>query len=97
MEDFEFCYVGHRVVHGGETFKTAAMMTDENIDKLEKISSLAPLHNPVQTQVIQMCKERYPELRHGAVFDTSFHSSMPEHSYMYPLPLDWFTTYNIRR
>ena len=58
VESVEFTSVGHRVVHGGEIFKTAAVMTDENIEKLEKISSLAPLHNPVQTEVIKMCRER---------------------------------------
>jgi len=97
VETVEFTSVGHRVVHGGEIFKTAAVMTDENIEKLEKISSLAPLHNPVQTEVIKMCRERYPSLGQGAVFDTSFHSSMPAHSYMYPLPMDWYTTHHIRR
>ena len=59
VETVEFSSVGHRVVHGGEIFKTAILMTEENIDKLDKIASLAPLHNPVQTEVIKMCRERY--------------------------------------
>ena len=54
----DFSYVGHRVVHGGEIFKQATVMDKENIEKLSKIASLAPLHNPVQTEVIRMCQNR---------------------------------------
>merc|ERR1711892_954853 len=58
VENVDFSYVGHRVVHGGEMFKEATVMDEENITKLSEISSLAPLHNPVQTEVIRLCQDR---------------------------------------
>ena len=58
VDNVNFSYVGHRVVHGGEIFKQATVMDKENIEKLSKIASLAPLHNPVQTEVIRMCQNR---------------------------------------
>ena len=58
VDNVNFSYVGHRVVHGGEIFKHATVMDKENIEKLSKIASLAPLHNPVQTEVIRICHDR---------------------------------------
>ena len=59
LKDSKFDYVGHRVVHGGEVFKNAAKMDTKNIEKLSGISSLAPLHNPIQTEVVKTCCLRY--------------------------------------
>ena len=58
VDNVNFSYVGHRVVHGGEIFKQATVMDKENIEKLSKIACLAPLHNPVQAEVIRICQDR---------------------------------------
>jgi len=97
VERVQFDCVGHRVVHGGEVFKHATVMTADTIEKLSGVSSLAPLHNPVQTQVIRMSCDRYPSKLQGAVFDTSYHSHMPPHSYLYGVPLQWYHDYHVRR
>ncbi len=89
--------IGHRVVHGGEEFYTSALITDHVIASVEKYSELAPLHNPPNLQGILSCKEVLPETKQVAVFDTAFHQTMPESSYIYALPYEYYEKHRIRR
>lgn len=90
--------VGHRVVHGAEEFKKSLVITDEVIDGIENVIELAPLHNPANLKGIYAARELFG---HGipqvAVFDTAFHSTMPETSYLYALPYQLYRRHKIRR
>ncbi|WP_079530527.1 acetate kinase [Halobacillus hunanensis] len=89
--------VGHRVVHGGERFSDSVLITDEVIREIEDVSDLAPLHNPANLTGIQAFKEIMPNVPHVAVFDTAFHQTMPEQSYLYSLPYEYYEQYGIRK
>lgn len=88
---------GHRVVHGGESFDDSVLITDEVEEKIDKLSELAPLHNPANLMGIRAFREQLPEVPHVAVFDTSFHQTMPESSYLYSLPYSYYKDYGIRK
>ncbi|MCL1944684.1 MAG: acetate kinase [Firmicutes bacterium] len=89
--------VGHRVVHGGNDFNTSVKI-DKNVIKLiEANAELAPLHNPPNVAGIEACNKAIPHAPAVAVFDTSFHSTMPEQAYLYGLPYDVYTDYKIRK
>ena len=89
--------VGHRVAHGGEHFQSSAFVTDEVVEKIERISELAPLHNPANLKGINAMSQLMPGVKQVAVFDTAFHQSMPARAYMYALPYSLYTKYGIRR
>lgn len=89
--------IGHRVVHGGEKYKTSIKLNAKIIKDIEKISFLAPLHNPANLQAINSCKKLLPKIPQVAIFDTAFHQTMPEKSYLYGLPYDFYKKHNIRR
>ncbi|MBR1471420.1 MAG: acetate kinase [Lachnospiraceae bacterium] len=89
--------VGHRVVHGGEKFKTAVKIDDSVIKDIEDLSSLAPLHNPANLIGIRACAENMPGVPQAAVFDTAFHQTMPKKAYMYGLPYEYYEKYKVRR
>lgn len=89
--------VGHRIVHGGEKFSKAAIITEETIRAIEECSDLAPLHNPANLIGIEACKEVMKDIPMVAVFDTAFHQTMPEKAYMYGLPYEYYEKYKIRR
>ncbi|WP_064590929.1 acetate/propionate family kinase [Streptobacillus moniliformis] len=89
--------IGHRVVHGGEDFIEPLLINDKNMISLEKISSLAPLHNPANIMGIKVMRELLPKTPNVAVFDTAFHSTMPEKSYMYPIPYEEYEKLKIRK
>lgn len=93
----EIKYVGHRVVHGGEIFKTTTLINQENLKKLKKISFLAPLHNPFNVLGIEICLKLLPWAKNYAVFDTEFYSSLKKEAYLYALPLEFYKKYKIRR
>ena len=80
----EITGVGHRVVAGGEYFKDSALVDEEVIQKVEELSLLAPLHNPANAAGIRAFKELLPDITSVVVFDTSFHTTMPEKAYRYP-------------
>lgn len=88
---------GHRVVHGGELFPTSALVTDKVEEQIESLSELAPLHNPANLMGIRAFRKLLPNIPHVAVFDTSFHQSMPEQSYLYSLPYEYYKDYGIRK
>ncbi|MFC4022524.1 acetate kinase [Oceanobacillus longus] len=89
--------VGHRVVHGGEHFSDSVLITEDVIAKIEQTSELAPLHNPANLTGIHAFKEILPNIPMVAVFDTAFHQSMPESSYLYSLPREYYEEYGIRK
>jgi acetate kinase len=89
--------IGHRVVHGGEKFTDSILLTDEVLSKIEELSDLAPLHNPANITGIQAFKRVLPNVPAVVVFDTAFHQSMPESSYLYSLPYEYYEKYGIRK
>lgn len=89
--------VGHRVVHGGERFKTATVITEDVIAAIQANQTLAPLHNPANLSGIQAAQQTLGHLPHVAVFDTAFHQTMPKQAYLYALPYEWYTQHQIRR
>ncbi|MBL0848201.1 MULTISPECIES: acetate kinase [Mammaliicoccus] len=88
---------GHRVVHGGELFPESALVTDDVLAKIETLTDLAPLHNPANLMGIKAFRKLLPSIPHVAVFDTSFHQTMPEESYLYSLPYHFYKDYGIRK
>jgi len=89
--------VGHRVVHGGEEYSDSVLIDDKAIETIDRLSSLAPLHNPPNLKGILACREVLPGVPQVAVFDTSFHQTMPPVAYIYPLPRSLYDKYKIRR
>ncbi|AIZ61142.1 MULTISPECIES: acetate kinase [Bacillus] len=98
IKDFnEIDGVGHRVVHGGEKFSDSVLLTDEVINDIDQLSELAPLHNPANVVGIKAFKQILPDVPAIAVFDTAFHQTMPEQSYLYSLPYDYYKNFGIRK
>jgi acetate kinase len=89
--------VGHRVVHGGEAFAETALITDEVVRAIEAHVELAPLHNPPNLLGIRVARELLPGVPQVAVFDTSFHQTMPEHAYVYAVPYELYAEHRVRR
>jgi acetate kinase len=90
--------VGHRVVHGGELFTESTVITDEVLEGIEDCVDLAPLHNPNNIKGILASRQVFgPKLPQVAVFDTSFHHSIPEHAYLYAVPYHLYRRHHIRR
>lgn len=93
----EITAVGHRVVHGGDLYNSPTLITDEVIEHIEKVSHLAPLHNPMHLQAIQELTRLLPNIPHIAVFDTAFHHTMPEMARIYGLPYELYEKDKVRR
>lgn len=89
--------VGHRVVHGGERFSTSAVITPDVLDGIKACAELAPLHNPANIKGIDAISKILPDAPQVAVFDTSFHQTMPDYAYMYALPYEYYEKYGVRR
>lgn len=89
--------VGHRIVHGGERFAEATLITDDVIKAIEECNDLAPLHNPANLIGINACKKLMPNTPMVGVFDTAFHQTMPQEAYMYGLPYEYYQKYKVRR
>jgi acetate kinase len=89
--------IGHRVVHGGEKFSDSVLLTEELLQEIEELSDLAPLHNPANIVGIRAFQEVLPNVPAVAVFDTAFHQTMPEESFLYSLPYDYYKKYGIRK
>ncbi|MHC1717827.1 MAG: acetate/propionate family kinase [Acidaminococcaceae bacterium] len=88
---------GHRVVHGGEVFQKATIITNDVIENIKKCIPMAPLHNPANLEGINACMKIMPNVPHVAVFDTAFHQSMPAKAYLYGLPYELFIKYGLRK
>ena len=89
--------VGHRVVHGGETFTESVLITDDVIQVLQDNIELAPLHNPPNIKGIQAVKRVLPNTPQVAVFDTAFHTKMPHKAFLYGIPYELYKKYKIRK
>jgi len=89
--------VGHRVVHGGEGFKSSVKINEEVIKKIEEHLFLAPLHNPHNLAGIKGCMKLFPNSIQSASFDTAFHTTMPKTSYLYAIPYNFYEKHKIRR
>jgi acetate kinase len=93
----EITAVGHRVVAGGEYFKTSAVIDDKVIEQIDEIADFAPLHNPANLMGIKAFKKVLPDAFSLAAFDTSFHQSIPEENFLYSIPYEWYEQYGVRR
>lgn len=89
--------MGHRVAHGGEFFKDSTLVTDETLAQIERLAELAPLHNPVNALGIHVFRQLLPDAPSVAVFDTAFHQTLDEPTYIYPLPWRYYAELGIRR
>ncbi|WP_432035746.1 acetate kinase [Streptomyces cucumeris] len=97
LDSPELAAVGHRVVHGGTRFTEPALITDEVVEEIEKLIPLAPLHNPANVTGIKVARELRPDLPQVAVFDTAFHSTMPESAARYAVDVDTADRFGVRR
>ena len=93
----ELSAVGHRVLHGGEIFKTSVKVTENIIAQLESLINLGPLHMPANISGIRAVQALLPNIPQVAVFDTVFHQSMKKEAYLYALPMEYYKKYQIRR
>ena len=89
--------VGHRLVHGGDKFKSSVLITEEVLAECEQFTDLAPLHNPPMLACVRAFMEAMPTTPMVAVFDTSFHQTMEAEQYIYPVPYEWYTEYGVRK
>lgn len=89
--------VGHRVVHGGESFKESVLVTNDVKVEIRKLFDLAPLHNPAHMMGILAVEENLPEVPQVVVFDTAFHQTMPQQSYLYAIPMVLYRRHKVRR
>ena len=89
--------IGHRLVHGGETYKESVLIDDSVISTCEKYKKLAKLHMPAMLSCIEASKEAFKDTPMVAVFDTAFHQSMDPVNYMYAIPYDWYEKYGVRK
>jgi acetate kinase len=93
----EITLVAHRVVHGGEHFTRPTIVTDDVLARIEALNPLAPLHNPVNAAGIREMRRLFPAVPHVAVFDTSFHHTLPARAYLYGLPYELYEKQAVRR
>jgi acetate kinase len=93
----EVSVVAHRVVHGGEKFTEATLLTDELVAEMEKLNPLAPLHNPVIIAGIRQMRKLFPAVPHVGVFDTAFHHTLPAYAFLYGLPYEFYEKKAVRR
>ena len=89
--------VGHRVAHGGEFFSDSCVVTEEVKEKIRSLFAIAPLHNPANLEGILSIEKVLPSVKQVAVFDTSFHQSIPAVNYLYALPMEYYDKYRVRR
>lgn len=89
--------IGHRMVHGGQKFNNSVVIDEKVIAGIKACIPLAPLHNPPALKGLSSFQKLVPHAKHVAVFDTSFHSTIPEEKYLYSVPYDWYKTYEVRR
>lgn len=97
LSDHPLLAVGHRVVHGGTRYSAPALITDELVAAVTELIPLAPLHNPPNLQGIAVARAAFPGVPQVAVFDTSFHQTMPPHAYTYAIPSAWREQHKVRR
>lgn len=89
--------IGHRIVHGGAIYKESVVVTDKVLDDIIALSDLAPLHNPAHAMCIKAFREVLPNTPMVVVFDTAFHQTISEDRFLYPVPYNWYTDYQVRK
>ena len=89
--------VGHRVVHGGEKYAKSVVIDEQVIKDIKEFSKFAPLHHPGNLAGIKAMQKALPEATQVAVFDTAFHQTIPKIQYMYPVPMEWYEKYGVRK
>jgi acetate kinase len=89
--------IGHRVVHGGETFKEPVLVDDKVVNAIRDMIPLAPLHNPANLMGIEIARKLCPHVPQVAVFDTAFHQSIPPHAHRYAIPKEFYIAHRVRR
>ncbi|MGD9971693.1 MAG: acetate/propionate family kinase [Desulfatirhabdiaceae bacterium] len=97
QDDSEVFGIGHRVVHGGERFREPTVITGEVVAAIQKLTPMAPLHNPSNLLGIEIARTRFSGIPQVAVFDTAFHQTLPPHAFHYATPYDWYSDYQVRR
>jgi len=93
----EITAVGHRVVHGGDRFRTPTLISRDVVTQIERLSPLCPLHNPPALRMLESARRALPGIAQVAVFDTAFFATLPAHRTIYPLPYEWNAEWGIRR
>lgn len=93
----EITAVGHRIVHGGEKFNSSAVINEKVMDAVRECISIAPLHNPPNIIGIEACQHIMPNVPMVGVFDTTFHSTIPPHAYIYAIPYELYEKHGIRK
>jgi len=93
----DLAQIVHRTVHGGEKFKKPTLITKDVISEMKKLIPLAPLHNPANIEGIELMEELLPKIPQVAIFDTSFHATIPEKAYLYGVPYSWYKEHGVRR
>ncbi len=93
----EISAVGHRVVHGGAVFNKSCLINDEVLSKIKDLKDLAPLHMPWNIAGIEAARKELPNTPNVAVFDTAFHQTIPQKSYLYAVPYEWYKMYGVRK
>ena len=89
--------VGHRIAHGGEYYPASVLIDDEVIKHIEELTKLVPLHHPGQIAAIKAMEQELANVPQVAVFDTSFHQTIPKENYIYAVPYEWYEKYGVRR
>jgi acetate kinase len=97
VSEQEIMAVGHRVVHGGESFRNSVVIDDQTFSTICNLKKLAPMHNTYNIAGIEAAQELLPDIPHIAIFDTAFHQTIPEHAFIYALPYEWYERYAVRR
>ena len=89
--------VGHRVLHGGEKYSDSVLITEEVVQSIRDLTKLGPLHHPGNLAGIEAMQEALPNVPMVAVYDTAFHQTMPKENYIFPVPMEWYTKYSVRK
>jgi len=97
LTNIQFSKIGFRIVHGGEKFTNPTLLTQEALNELDKLSPLAPLHNPPTLELIRKFQILFPTIPVYGVFDTSFHQTLSPEEYLYGLPYEYYEKYRVRR
>jgi len=97
IDDETFIGIGHRVVHGGESFRESVRIDSHVLQKIRDCNDLAPLHNPIGMLGIEVLQKKFSHVPHVAVFDTAFHQTMPKEAFLYALPYEYYKKFHVRR
>ena len=89
--------VGHRVLHGGEKYSDSVLINEEVVQSIRDLTKLGPLHHPGNLAGIEAMQAALPEVPMVAVYDTAFHQTMPKENFLYPVPMEWYTEYGVRK